>query len=174
MVVIYHGVPEKNEVYAWKIRFIRFLRQAQGAKSPFPAQNYYFFLICANISPFSSLYFSCGFPREIIRQLFCFCQWSGKSPLPLHLTLYTKKNRTKMRFLLHISPKSTTFASKYTQVTMEHKSCPRCGAAFICQHENPAKCQCAGVELSPAARAHLAAQYPNQCLCRKCLLEFSV
>ena len=57
---------------------------------------------------------------------------------------------------------------------MEHKSCPRCGAAFICQHENPAKCQCAGVELSPATRAHLAAQYPNQYLCRKCLLEFSV
>ncbi|MBR5444378.1 MAG: cysteine-rich CWC family protein [Paludibacteraceae bacterium] len=59
-------------------------------------------------------------------------------------------------------------------VLHEHKSCPRCGAAFICQHENPAKCQCAGVELSPATRTHLAAQYPNQCLCRKCLLEFSV
>ena len=58
--------------------------------------------------------------------------------------------------------------------TMEHKSCPRCGAAFICQHENPAKCQCAGVELSPAARAHLAEHYPNQCLCRKCLLEFAI
>ena len=95
-------------------------------------------------------------------------------PLPLHLTLYTKKIAQKLAIFLHISPKSTTFASKYTQSTMEHKSCPRCGAAFICQHENPAKCQCAGVELSPAARAHLAAQYPNQCLCRKCLLEFSV
>ena len=79
-----------------------------------------------------------------------------------------------MRFLLHISPKSTTFASKYTPATMEHKSCPRCGDAFICQHEKPAKCQCEGVELSPSARAHLAAQHPNQCLCRKCLLEFSV
>ena len=44
---------------------------------------------------------------------------------------------------------------------MEHKYCPRCGAAFICQHENPAKCQCAGVELSPSNRAHLAAQYPT-------------
>ena len=58
--------------------------------------------------------------------------------------------------------------------TMEHKSCPRCGAAFICQHENSAKCQCAGVLLSPATRAYIAEQYPNQCLCRKCLLEFSV
>ena len=57
---------------------------------------------------------------------------------------------------------------------MEHKSCPRCGAAFICQHENPAKCQCAGVLLSPATRAYIAEQYPNQCLCRKCLLEFSI
>ena len=54
---------------------------------------------------------------------------------------------------------------------MEHKSCPRCGAVFICQHENPAQCQCADVELSPATRAHLIAQYPNQCLCRKCLIE---
>ena len=54
---------------------------------------------------------------------------------------------------------------------MEHKSCPRCGAAFICQHENPAKCQCAGVKLSPAARAHLVEHYPNQCLCRQCLIE---
>ena len=54
---------------------------------------------------------------------------------------------------------------------MEHKSCPRCGATFHCQHENPAQCQCAGVELSPATRAHIAEQYPNQCLCRKCLIE---
>ena len=54
---------------------------------------------------------------------------------------------------------------------MVNKSCPRCGAAFICQHENPAQCQCADVHLSPSARASIAEQYSNQCLCRKCLLE---
>ena len=101
-------------------------------------------------------------------------------------TLYTlhKKNRillAHMRFFYYLCGAiySIVLFTKRTTITilpatMEHKSCPRCGAAFICQHENPAKCQCAGVELSPAVRAHLAAQYPNQCLCRKCLLEFSV
>ena len=98
------------------------------------------------------------------------------------LTLYTK-NRialAHMRFFYYLCGAiySIIFTMRTTitilPATMEHKSCPRCGAAFICQHENPAKCQCAGVELSPAARAHLAAQYPNQCLCRKCLLEFSI
>ena len=54
---------------------------------------------------------------------------------------------------------------------MVNKSCPHCGAAFICQHENPAVCQCAGVQLSHSTRATIAEQYPNQCLCRKCLLE---
>ena len=146
---------------------------------PFPVQNYYFFFISANFSHKSFVFSPRNMCKPTTAELssaICFAFASGLAnpPLPLHLTLYTKKNRTKMRFFLHISPKSTTFASKYTQATMEHKSCPRCGAAFICQHENPAKCQCAGVELSPSARAHLAAQYPNQCLCRKCLLEFSV
>ena len=98
------------------------------------------------------------------------------------LTLY-KKNRialAHMRFFYYLCGViySIVFTMRTTitilPATMEHKSCPRCGAAFICQHENPAKCQCASVELSPAARAHLAAQYPNQCLCRKCLLEFSL
>ena len=96
---------------------------------------------------------------------------------------YTKKNRialVHMRFFYYLCGViySIVFTMRTTitilPATMEHKSCPRCGAAFICQHENPAKCQCAGVELSPATRVHLAAQYPNQCLCRKCLLEFSV
>ena len=98
------------------------------------------------------------------------------------LTLY-KKNHialANMRFFYYLCGAIysivVTMRTTITifPATMEHKSCPRCGATFICQHENPAKCQCAGVELSPAARAHLAAQYPNQCLCRKCLLEFSI
>ena len=100
------------------------------------------------------------------------------TPYPLHT-----KNRialAHMRFFYYLCGAiySIIFTIRTTitilPATMEHKSCPRCGAAFICQHENPAKCQCAGVELSPATRAHLATQYPNQCLCRKCLLEFSL
>ena len=147
---------------------------------PFPAQNYYFFFISANLSHKSFLFSPRNMCKPTTAELssaICFAFASGLANPPRLYTLHpppTLKKSQKMRFLLHISPKSTTFASKYTQSTMEHKFCPRCGAAFICQHENPAKCQCAGVELSPAARAHLAAQYPNQCLCRKCLLEFSV
>ena len=114
-----------------------------------------------------------------LRHLFCLCQWSGKSSPPLHPTLYTKIRiaLAHMRFFYYLCGviDSIVFSMRTTitilPATMEHKSCPRCGAAFICQHENPAKCQCAGVELSPAIRAHLATQYPNQCLCRKCLIE---
>jgi len=50
------------------------------------------------------------------------------------------------------------------------KACPRCGAPFICHHENPAICQCAGIELNEKARAYLRTHY-SDCLCRACLLE---
>ena len=105
------------------------------------------------------------------------------NPPCLYTLHFTRKNHialAHMRFYYYLCGViySIVFSMRTTitilPATMEHKSCPRCGAAFICQHENPAKCQCAGVELSPATRAHLAAQYPNQCLCRKCLLELSV
>ena len=55
---------------------------------------------------------------------------------------------------------------------MEYKTCPRCGAQFICQPEHPTQCQCAGVQLSDAARAIIAERYPSRCLCAKCLREF--
>ena len=105
------------------------------------------------------------------------------NPPGLYTLHFTRKNRivlAHMRFFYYLCGAiySIVFTIRTTitilPATMEHKSCPRCGATFICQHENPAKCQCASVVLSPATRAHLAAQYPNQCLCRKCLLEFSV
>ena len=56
--------------------------------------------------PIRPWFSACGFPREIIRQLFCFCQWSGKSPLPLHLTLYTKKIAQKCDFSCIYHPKA--------------------------------------------------------------------
>lgn len=52
------------------------------------------------------------------------------------------------------------------------KVCPRCGAPFVCHHEQPAICQCAGIALTENARAYLRTHY-SDCLCRKCLLEVS-
>ena len=53
-----------------------------------------------------------------------------------------------------------------------HKTCPRCGAPFVCHHENPAICQCAGVVLNEKARAYLRTHY-SDCLCRTCLIAIS-
>ncbi|MBR0196296.1 MAG: cysteine-rich CWC family protein [Paludibacteraceae bacterium] len=52
------------------------------------------------------------------------------------------------------------------------KLCPRCGTEFLCLHDDPAICQCAGIELSAQARAYLRANYKD-CLCRACLLQVS-
>ena len=54
---------------------------------------------------------------------------------------------------------------------MKYKTCPQCGLQFLCQPENPAQCQCAGIYLSNTARAFIAENYPNRCLCAKCLRE---
>ena len=54
---------------------------------------------------------------------------------------------------------------------MKYKTCPHCGLQFLCQPENPAQCQCAGIYLSNTARAFIAENYPNRCLCAKCLRE---
>ena len=60
------------------------------------------------------------------------------------------------------------------EITKEgiNKTCPRCGAPFVCHHENPAICQCAGICLSDTARAYLRTHY-SDCLCRKCLMGIS-
>jgi len=50
------------------------------------------------------------------------------------------------------------------------KHCPRCGAAFVCMHDAPALCQCAGIVLRPETRAYLRATY-SDCLCARCLRE---
>ena len=50
------------------------------------------------------------------------------------------------------------------------KTCPRCGASFVCTHD--AFCQCVGVPLNEKAREYLRAHY-SDCLCRACLEEIS-
>lgn len=57
-------------------------------------------------------------------------------------------------------------------LTAKNKVCPRCGAPFVCHHENPAICQCAGIVLTENARAYLRTHY-RDCLCRKCLEEIA-
>lgn len=57
-------------------------------------------------------------------------------------------------------------------LTAKNKVCPRCGAPFVCHHENPAICQCAGIILTENARAYLRTHY-RDCLCRKCLEEIA-
>ena len=51
------------------------------------------------------------------------------------------------------------------------KVCPRCGALFVCTHNQ--YCQCIGIHLNENARAYLRTHYPDQCLCRDCLIYFS-
>lgn len=56
---------------------------------------------------------------------------------------------------------------------MQEKSCPRCGAKFICRHNDDIlKCQCATVQLTPEARQYISENYTD-CLCANCLCEIS-
>lgn len=48
--------------------------------------------------------------------------------------------------------------------------CPRCGGGFECG-VNAGHCACFGIRLSDALRDELAARYPGQCLCLRCLGE---
>ena len=56
--------------------------------------------------------------------------------------------------------------------TVNKKVCPRCGALFVCRHDKPEICQCAGIHLNDNARAYLRTHYKD-CLCRDCLLEIA-
>ena len=51
---------------------------------------------------------------------------------------------------------------------MIDKKCPKCGAPFICRHNDIVRCQCAEVKLTEAAQAYIKANY-NDCLCVNCL-----
>ncbi|MFG6414481.1 cysteine-rich CWC family protein [Roseateles sp. DC23W] len=49
-------------------------------------------------------------------------------------------------------------------------NCPRCGGSFACG-ANAGHCDCFGIRLTDRLRTALAAQYPNRCLCVRCLRE---
>ena len=49
--------------------------------------------------------------------------------------------------------------------------CPRCGAGFVCKAGNITECQCYGVQTTVEEDSYIASHYPNQCLCRQCLIE---
>ncbi len=53
------------------------------------------------------------------------------------------------------------------------KTCPRCGRAFICHHEDITRCQCVRVVLTEKARVAVRAEYADKCLCASCLQEIN-
>ena len=55
-------------------------------------------------------------------------------------------------------------------LTKIEKTCPRCGASFLCTHDE--LCQCVGITLNEKARAFLRTHYKD-CLCRQCLEAIS-
>ena len=52
------------------------------------------------------------------------------------------------------------------------KYCPKCGELFDCYCESHRRCWCFEVKLTQDTLNHLASSYSN-CLCPKCLNEFS-
>lgn len=49
-------------------------------------------------------------------------------------------------------------------------TCPRCGGGFECG-ANTGHCDCFDIHLTDTLRAELAARYPGNCLCLRCLRE---
>lgn len=54
----------------------------------------------------------------------------------------------------------------------ENKTCPRCGAGFICKAGTILQCQCYGIELPPGLQETIMIRYQD-CLCRTCLEELA-
>lgn len=63
-------------------------------------------------------------------------------------------------------------ATAFAVTKHELKTCPRCGAGFECKVNNPAHCQCAGIELSERMVDRLSADW-HDCLCAHCLRELA-
>lgn len=57
-----------------------------------------------------------------------------------------------------------------TAAPMLDTSCPRCGGGFECG-VNAGHCDCFGIQLTPGLRERLARDYPEHCLCLRCLRE---
>ncbi|WP_099464889.1 MULTISPECIES: cysteine-rich CWC family protein [Parabacteroides] len=54
------------------------------------------------------------------------------------------------------------------------KTCPRCGASFVCQSDNIAYCQCSTVKLDVSQREYVKRLYYPKCLCKSCLEEIKL
>lgn len=54
----------------------------------------------------------------------------------------------------------------------EEKKCPRCNTSFECKPGNIGQCQCYGIVMTQEERVFIAEKY-NDCLCVRCLHEFS-
>jgi hypothetical protein len=54
----------------------------------------------------------------------------------------------------------------------EEKKCPRCNISFECKPGNIGQCQCFGIALSSEEKVFIAEMY-NDCLCTRCLHQFS-
>ena len=56
---------------------------------------------------------------------------------------------------------------------MKEKTCPRCGAKFICRHDDDiTKCPCASVQLTSEACKYISENYTD-CLCVNCLRKIN-
>ena len=54
----------------------------------------------------------------------------------------------------------------------DNTACPRCGGGFHCGVED-GWCACFGTRLGEEVKRDLAARWPGQCLCLKCLAELA-
>jgi hypothetical protein len=59
------------------------------------------------------------------------------------------------------------------QTKHEIKTCPRCGGAFECKANNPARCDCARVQLTDDTLLAIEGRYQD-CLCLACLTSLSL
>ena len=54
----------------------------------------------------------------------------------------------------------------------DNAACPRCGGAFHCG-AGEGWCACFGTRLGEALKRELAARWPGQCLCLRCVAELA-
>lgn len=53
------------------------------------------------------------------------------------------------------------------------KICPKCGAAFVCKHDDILNCQCSQIALNRDQLDYIKANF-DSCLCQNCLKEIKI